>query len=314
MSQRKKNIRLLIIWMILVVTTVLVYFAGGPSDRLSIPRDLFALQNVSAIDQVQLVSTSQQNTLEFSGGGWTVNGRYKADPQRITVLFAILKQNKVRRRVAKNRTAEVDSLMTVSGVEVRFLADKETRKAFSVTGNPDSGLSYFREEGGESYVVEIPGYRVNLAGIFELDENGWRDPLVFDLNWANLQEVNMLYPGREDSGFDVIFQDRHLSIRQLPQSDSTKLTDFMEDLSLLYVNDYLHQEELNNWQDQLRTTQATIIVTDVGGNDHTVEFFDTPGDNELIIGRIDSSGYALFDFGKVRKILRPRHFFEVREK
>ena len=312
MNQQKKNIRLLITWLVLLAITAFVYFDGGPGDRVTVPRDLFAMADPSAIDRVQLSSKTINNNLVYANATWNINGKYKADPQRITVLFAILKQNKVRRKVAKNKGAYVDSLMAVQGVEVVFFKGDDPVKSFWVTSSEDGTLSYFKKDKGENYVVEIPGYRVNLAGIFELDENGWRDPRVFDVNWANLQEVNMIFPDQAQRQFDVTYDGRSLEVQQLAQSDTAKLADLLDDLSLLYVNDYLNEKEIEDNPGLSAPTKATVIVRDVTGNAYTVAFFEPLGDQQEILGRIDSADYAVFDFNKIRKILRPKNYFELK--
>ena len=313
MSQQKKNIRLLITWLLLVAVTSFVYFSQGPSERVNVPRDLFSLTDPSVIDRIRLSSATAENTLKYSNTVWKVNDLYKADPQRVTVLFAILKQNRTRRKVAKNRQGTVDSLMASNGIDVVFYRGAEEVKKFRVASSEDGNLSYFQQRPGENYVVEIPGYRVNLAGIFELDENGWRDPLVFDINWANLQEVNLSYPGRAAGQFDVIYDGRSLQIRQLAEADTAKLTELLDKISLLHAREYLDAEEIEEYPGYPAPTQAIVTVRDITGNFYTVEFFEQGTDQQEILGRIDSTGYAVFEFNQVRRILRPKRYFEVKE-
>lgn len=313
MSQQKKNIRLLITWLLLLAATSFIYFSQGPSERVNVPRGLFAIADPSIIDRVGLASAKAENTLKFSNNVWNVNELYKADPQRVTVLFAILKQNRVRRRVAKSRQGTVDSLMALTGVDVIFYRGSKEVKKFRVAGSEDGSLSYFRQRPGENYVVEIPGYRVNLAGIFELDENGWRDPLVFDMNWTNLQEVNMLYPGRGASQFDVTYDGRSLQLQQLAEADTAKLTELLDNISRLHVREYLDPGDVEKHPGFTAPVQATIVVRDIIGNFYTVEFFGQETEQQEILGRIDSTGYAVFEFNQVRRILRPKRYFEVKE-
>ncbi|MEO0554414.1 MAG: hypothetical protein AAF149_14500 [Bacteroidota bacterium] len=306
MSQRKKNIRLILVWLVLVLVTALVLLTRGDRNRINVARDLFAVEDVSKVDQVVITTPDQENDLRFLNGIWTLNNKYKADPQRVTVLFAILKQNKIRRKAASRKIASLDSAKQGGGISVKFLSTGRVVKGFDIIDL--DGLTYFND-GGESYVVEIPGYRVDLGGIFKLDEGGWRNPLVFDLNWANLQEVNMIFPERPKDQFDVVYRRRYYTIKQLETADSTKLTDFLDNVSLLYVNDYLDKDELANYKIDIRSPKASIIVSDVGGNKHSLTIYNEQEGSNTVLGEIDSTDYALFDFNMIRKALRPKQYF-----
>ena len=89
--QRRKNIKLLSIICILVVVLTVLSFTGGKRDRLDIPRDHFVIENTQEINKVTFQSKQTSTELGFTGLDWQVNAEYKADPQRITVLFSILK-------------------------------------------------------------------------------------------------------------------------------------------------------------------------------------------------------------------------------
>ncbi|MEM8565690.1 MAG: hypothetical protein AAGF85_04475 [Bacteroidota bacterium] len=305
MKQRSKNIKLGIVWLVLVIITVCVITFQADNDRINVAKDLFAVGNVTLIDEV-ILAGKEVNLLEFTNGTWILNKSHKADPQRVTVLFAILKQNRIRRKVANRLVAVVDNAFSEKGVDVQFLAGEQLIKEFKVVGL--DGLTYFND-GTESYVVEIPGYRVDLAGIFELDNGGWRNPLVFDINWANLKEVNMIFPSRPDEQFDVIYKRRYYTIRDSQSVDSTKLTDFLDNVSLMYVKDYLSNEEaLDNGLDS-SSPQASIVVSDVGANQYTLTIYNSINEEDEVIGLIDSTNYAIFDFNMIRKVLRPKKYF-----
>ncbi|TRX52003.1 DUF4340 domain-containing protein [Fulvivirga sp. M361] len=310
MTQKQKNIRLLATWIVLLVVTVSIYLLDSSQDRLTVSRDLFAMNDPSGINKVVLSSPKERNVLVFGGNQWQLNGRYTADPQRVTVLFAILKQNKVRRMVARNKEDEIDSLMQAAGVNVKFLQGENVLKQFDVVSSKDGSLTYF-SQGKERYVVEIPGYRVNLGGIFSLDQNGWRNPLVFDVSWSNLQEVKVIYPQEEQNSFDIVYDNHYYAIQQLSRTDSVKLTDFLDDVSLLLVEDYLRSEELEGNVSGLPL--ATLLVNTLGDITHSVEFLRGGTNDDKIIGRIDSLDYALFDYESVRKLLRPKRYFMPEE-
>ena len=89
--QEKKNIRLLISLGILVVSTVIVYFFTSGTNTLAVDKALFKVENLKAIDKVELTSVSEKIELKFNGARWRVNDQL-ADVDMVDVLFATLQQ------------------------------------------------------------------------------------------------------------------------------------------------------------------------------------------------------------------------------
>lgn len=305
--QRKKNIRLIAILASLVVVLFSLSFFDQKKERLDVPRGMFSVENTIEINAVQFSVNNILNKLEFKNQEWSVNQKFPADRQRVTVLFSVLKQVKVRKKVAKLEQPLVDSLLQSNGVEVQFYNGDQLEKEFLVTGDKENNITYF-SDGNDAYIVQIPGYNVYIADIFGLDENGWRDPLVVNMDWINLSSVDMIYFEKPQEAFKVNFIDRNFVIEGINQPDSVKVGNFLDDVSTLYVNDYLFDNELSDYESYLTKRQATVVVTDVGQNNYSIEFFDKI-DNNQIIARIDSVQYALIDYRKAKKILRPKSFF-----
>ena len=306
MNQRQKNIRLLIILGVLLVVTTVMIISAGTSDGLDIPRGMFAYAETENVDQVVV----GDDTLQFNGTYWLVNGEYKADPQRVEVLFAIARQVQVRRKASAAQLDSLNRTMDDQGVEVILSASGEIVKQYRVWGDELRGMTWFRETGDTTpYLVEIPGYRSYLGGIYALDENSWRYPIVLDINWQNLQGVTVSYPGRQEASFEVAYMDGFYGVRGLPETDSSRLTDFLDNLSLLYVNDYLYPDEIRQFDSLFTIQEAHIVVEDVGKNQYVVDIFGrVPGRDEILV-RIDSTDIGLSDFGKVKTLLKPRPFF-----
>jgi len=79
------------------------------------------------------------------------------------------------------------------------------------------------------------------------------------------------------------------------------------------VNDYLFPEEANAYDTLSDQLTARITVRDVGDNRYMMEVLEPlPGEKEILV-RLDSATYALADFNTLRKILRPRRYFQKKE-
>ena len=299
-SQRKKNIRLMITLAIMIALTIVTAMLLEPADQLDVDRDLFKVIETDKIDQVMIDDV----VLTYGDNLWVVNNQNKADPQRIKVLFAILQQVKVRRKVSARQR---DTIKAGQPKEIALLDHGEVLRKIYVWGNAESGLTYMSDGDNDLYLVEIPGYRSYLAGIFQLDANEWRYPIVFDINWSNLARVQVDYPGPKDNALQIMFDNNTLILEGV-KSDSSKLEDYVNDISLLYVNDYLTQAEVDSMANS--TVRATFTISDIAGNQYYLEVYNQQGSEYLV--RIDSLEYALMDATLVKRVTKPRAYFTMK--
>ena len=311
--QKKKNIHLIVVLTVLIVVTVITYFIQNSDSNSSIDKTLFVYENTNAVDHATIESQDATVDLSFANNQWTVNEKYKADPQRISVLFAILKQVSVRRKIAKSQEEEISAHFNSKGVTVSLFEQGQNVKQFQVLGEEDKGLSYMANSADdEKYLVEIPGYKSYLAGLFQLDANGWRNPLVFDINWANLVSVQADYVDKEVRNFAISFDNRDYGIDGM-EADSLKLTDFLDDVSLLYVNDYLSNDEVAPYQEIINIPKAQITIKDVGRNSYSLTIFDKVKSGDYLV-LIDSVDYALVQENLINGVTKPKQYFRVNQR
>ena len=150
------------------------------------------------MSQVTLQSDAVTISLEFNGGRWSVNEKYSADPAMIEVLFATLQQAEPKRPLAVSQSDSIASHLRKEGVKVSLLSNGSLVKTFFAGGNTARNQAYFLGEDEKvPYLMNIPGYRVYVSGIFELDESGWREKRVFAFNWRNFQQLEASFPKRK---------------------------------------------------------------------------------------------------------------------
>lgn len=312
--QEKRNKKLVVLLLTLIAIVVVLYVVKDETDKIDIDREVFAYDDPSQIDRVRIDLEEEVVELNFDGTRWLVNNEFKADPQRVKVLFAVLKQVRARRAAARQQQDSLQSMMSTNGQSVLFFSNGQKLHEFEVMGNADKGLTFMSQPQEDIYIAEIPGYRSYLAGIFEVDKQGWRDPLVFDINWRNIQSVRMIYPNQSENSFDVSFNDGEYKISQLQKTDTTKLFNLLDEVSRLYVNDYLKESEVEGYALQKDTTIATIALIDVGGNFNTLEIMgEIDGQNTHLVKK-DSSDFGLISSEMLRTALRPRGFFKPSQK
>lgn len=308
MSHQEKYNRNLLVSLLVLVVISLAYIGFSKRDRSVVDTDTFQLADFTTINEVTLARGEQKTTLNFDGIRWNVNGEL-ADRNLIDVLFATLQQAKPVRPVATNVLDSVNQALQSSAVRVSLRSEEHDVLTFFAGGNSRKSEAYFQKEGErEVYVMVIPGYRVYVSGIFELDKQGWKDRHVFQLNWRNFQSLQATFPESAKDDFKVSFIDNFFSIEGMSAIDTTKLNDYLDAVSLLTVDEYVDDQ---GTRVHLQGTPAllNILVSDIGGNSFTLDVYSTGPISGKVYGLINQSQLAYFDRKRLEAILKPRHSF-----
>lgn len=309
--QEKKNKRLAILFCALTSMTVIVYYLSVNAGHVEVDKNLFRNYDLKAINQVVLESRKGRVELKFNGAKWEVNNQFDADPTMIEVLFATLQQAVPKRPLASSIQDSISNALRQNGVKVSVIAAGKTESTFYAGGNEEKTQAYFCTENGErkSYLVTIPGYRVYVSGIFELPEKDWKNKYVFGFNWRNFQKLETSFPQKPSGNFQIALHENYFSVQGLTAVDTAKLNDYLDDVSLLTVDEYIDHP---TFADSLSKPSPVMVITinDIGQRVYTLELYSRPAGQELVPGLINGVQWAFFDPEKVRNIYKTRSFFE----
>lgn len=296
--------------MVLSAVTV-VYYWYIHRDRAVVAADTFRVEDLTTINKVVLEGKHQTVELTFDGIRWMANG-VLADRNLIDVLFATLQQAQPLRPVAKILQDSIVQLVQQEGVKVSLYADDNRELMFWAGGNLRKSQAYFVKEGEGAYLMTIPGYRVYVSGIFELEKGGWKDKHVFQLNWRNFTGLSVQFPEQESNNYSIRFTDNFFAVEGLTATDTTKLNDFLDAISLLTVNDYPENAAL---LDSLTTIKPQWIFTafDVASKQYILALYGKEEIPGRVIGIINGSQLAYFDKNKLDAILLKRDYFIRKE-
>lgn len=306
--QEKNNKRRFIVLVVLVIASLAVFWLLQPERTLQVDQDIFLVDDLASIDKIELASDTGVITLYYDGTRWRVNDQYHADGDMINVLFATLQQARPKRPVGNLKQDSISRHVMETGVKVSLFHDGNLRKQFFAGGNPAKTQAYFsKPHSGEVYVMTIPGYRVYVSGIFELNEGGWRDKFVFGFNWRNFKSLEVRFPESPSENFTVSMQTDYFGIQSLPEADTARLNTFLDNVSLLTVDEYIYVPGL---RDSLLNIVPSVqfLVTDIGNRTHRLRLFTS--ENEMnVFGIIQDSQPAIFSRRKIQPLLRPKSFF-----
>ncbi len=295
----------MIVFAALIVAIVVTFAFTRQDTGFAVQKDLYRHANLREVDQVVMKSPSGEVDLKFVENRWRVNGSFPADRNLIEVLFATLQQVEVKRPVARSMNDSIATHLRDNGVLVSLRDDDQPELEFFAGGNPARTLAYFVEKNGSTpHVVVIPGYRVYVSGIFELPAIQWREKLIFDINWTNFRDLAAEF--RNPQGNFVVELNKNTAvIKGVAEPDTARLNTFLDDLSLLTVDQYV---ETTSSLDSLAGTEphASYAITDIGGRTYRLRVYTL--DNQFI-GVIGDDVFAILARERIVPLLRPKEFF-----
>lgn len=304
--QKQKNITLTITLGILLAITAGVYWYGARSAT-PINKARFQVKAPKEIDHVTFTSPLDTVQLDFDGARWRVNDSLRADRQMVDVLFATLQQAEAKRPVASSLRDSVAQWLQAHGVRVVLYAGESRVQEILAGGNAAKTEAWFMSPDDQvPYVMTIPGYRVYVSGILELDTYGWRDKYVFGFNWRNFNALRAEFPNAADNYVIRMDAKNHtVSVAGMAAVDTARLNTFLDDVSLLRVDQYSHMATDSL---QAHDRVMTLIVEDVGNRQYTLALYG-PTAGATSPGVVGGTQPAIFESSKIRKIIRPRSYF-----
>lgn len=311
MSGTEKRNRYLLISLLVLSIATLGYYWYAQRDRSVVNNALFQVDRLDEVDQVVLTRGSDEVVLKFDGTRWLVNNEL-ADRNLIDVLFATLQQAQPLRPLAQAQQDSIKQKLQAEAVQVHVLAGEEVLKTFVAGGNTRKTQAYFFQPNEDVYLMTIPGYRVYVSGIFELDKNGWKDKHAFQINWRNFQSLSASFPQSPADDFKVSFKDGFFGVEELPATDTTRLNDYLDAVSFLTVDSYISNKAI---LDSLGSASPalTISLRDVANRSFVLSLYPDPRDPSNITGIIDSTQLAWFDRRALDGILKTRSHFAAQK-
>ena len=304
-----KNYKLMLMLGGLLVVSLALRFSGNKRPSSGFRVDLFSVSDTAAVQSI-LLKNGEIEIARTAQNSWKVNDQYGLDPSLKTVLLAVLNQVTIKRPVSKIQQEEIATAL--SGGTRASVTSEGGNLAFYAGGNPARTQSYFMLEGTDQpYIVEIPGYRNYISGLFELTELQWRDRRLFNTHWRSLQSLKVSYPDKPSNNLHIYFEDEFFKIEGLNAMDTTALMTYLEPFQYFEANEFI-APGFSPLYDSLSKTQplAVIELNEINADNNQVLsiFPKLEMDNYLLTANKDGE-LSLVDFGRVRGLLVRRGDF-----
>jgi hypothetical protein len=306
MKQETRNKFLLISLVVLSAALGLTLFLKSSRRTGTVDPDTYRHADLKKIDRVLMESPKGKVVLEYNNNSWRVNNDVPADRNLVEVLFATLKQAEPKRPVASSMQDSLKNVLTSRGVKVSLFSGDVLEESFYAGGNTEKTVAYFMKPQQEANVVTIPGYRVYVSGIFELAAANWREKLVFDFNWRNFKNLQATFLN-EKGNFEVTVNKNMAAITGINEPDTARLNTFLDQLSLLTVEQYLDDQAL---QDSLEKIDpiAKFTIEDIARRTYDLKVFNRGKQFFALV----KGNVAILDERRIIPLLKPKEFFVKR--
>ncbi len=295
---------------VLIMFSAALFFLTREDERPEIDQNYFAIGDTEEINHIRLTSSTDTVDLAFDGSQWRVNGKWQADIQMIKVLMATLRQAVPHRPVALAQKDTVKKQLARTGTRVFIEEGEGPPISFMAGGSVNKNESWFLKEGDDQpYVMIIPGYRVYVAGILQMDASGWRNKRIFDFNWRNFKTLTSTYPQEPAAGFSIEMKQRYFGIVGMQQVDTTKLNDYLDAVSLLMAKRFLDSKLPGVEQLLTKTPLARVEIKDIADRTYSLELFLPEDADRVVYGRTSDGQIVAFEREEISSIVRRRTYF-----
>ncbi len=296
----------------MAIFLIILILLGNSSDKIAVDKNLFKVADQTKIDRVVLKKSTEQIELRFDGAKWMVNNSFEADRQMIQVFFATLLQAEPRRPVAQRLRDSIHQQINTIGVDVKLFEGETLRKNFVVGGNDRKSETYYElADEPAPYLITIPGYRVYVAAIFELNSYDWRDKRIFNFNWQNFKRLTASFAGNDKESFAISFQNKFFGLEGNPKADTTKLNDYLDAVSLLQSARYLPVGESAAYDSMLVTKPYySIEVSDIANRTYRLDLFPQIKQDRAVLGKLVDGQALLISREDLMRLDRKKSHFE----
>lgn len=283
------------ILLILVIAAAAVYFlvVKKPWSNFKSERKDFAIDDTASITRMFFADKKNNFVLleKDENGQWWVNGQFKADPSKVNLILATMKQVEVRNPLNETEYNGIIATLASVGIKAEFYSGKKNIKTIYVGLNsPDNTGTYMMVENSTvPFVTHIPGFVGYLTPRFSVFPIRWKAKDIFTYNMDEIKQIKVQYPLRPDKSFIVSKQKDEIRVNAYnPKTNETgnllaANTNFAKyyvaAFSSLYCEGYLDQYD-KKFVDSLSslTPYSIIEVTDAKDQTRQLKVFFKPTD------------------------------------
>jgi hypothetical protein len=281
-----------------------VYYFSNTKGTLNLRKADFSIKNPEDVTAIKLFTSEVEVLLTKNADYWELNNNYRARTKTVFEFLRVLSTIDVHSPVSKTEKEQVASILKAEGIIVEVYKGKRAIKRFYVSKpSMNKEKTYMMmTRSDQPYIVRIPLYKGNIADLFTVNENLWRDRTLFDYQPQNMKEISVSYLENPEKSFLAInYSDGSFSLKET-NSDSYVESFNIEKLSRYFT--YFQNIWFESIAVDLKPTEidslmnsspfVIIKVKDINGNINKLSIY-----KKLATNQFDEFGKKIeFDFNR----------------
>ncbi len=316
MDQSKKNITLLVLLGMLVLSSIVLGLTDETSINTIEDKEIFSIQDTSKVDLISIKSKTESIQLKKVERQWILNEQYKTEQNIIKVLLSILKDVEVVRRVPKNQAEDISNHIVDNGFLIEISGNGKLIHSLYASGNDNKTVSYMMSlDLNDPMIVKIPGYESYVAGIFEIPVNDWRDRLLLSTNWRSLQNLQIDYTEYPEFNVNIKFEFDFLNVEGITNLDTARMMSFIDEFNYLQTDRYLEKGQYERYDSLFQTpSTVTLSIEDINSkNSKTIYFFPLLSEDPMMLGYVkEDEQMVLFEANRIQSLFAVKDDFEAK--
>jgi Domain of unknown function (DUF4340) len=299
----KTNLKYILVLVGLLIFAGLYYFSNT-KGTLNLKKANFSIENPEDVTEIKLIASDVEVLLSRNSDHWELNNNYRARTKTVFEFLRVLSSIDVHSPVSKMEMDQVASILKAEGIIVEVYKGKRVVKRFYVSKPSMSKEKTYMmmTRAGQPYIVRIPLFKGNLADLFTLNENLWRDRTLFDYQAQNIKEITVSYSENPEKSFLATnYGDGTFSLKET-NSDSYVENFDVEKLSRYFT--YFQNIWFESMATDLKQTETSSVwsslpfviieVEDIKGQVNKLRIYKKTAANEF-----DEFGKKIeFDFNR----------------
>ncbi|MBY0426689.1 MAG: DUF4340 domain-containing protein, partial [Cytophagales bacterium] len=239
-------------------------------------------------------------------------------------FFILLNQLKVQREASKAIVDSLKSALPDKGFEINVYGAGKALKSYYFGGYAaDKSGNYALLKGTEQpYIVALPGYELDLSGVFNISVSEWKNRYLFSSSLRSIKKIQIDYPKQPTASYGIVYASKNFKIEGVNKTDSSYLGDYLSMYSRIKVSKFVDTLGAGFKDSLMKSTPDFVLsLVDIDtAKSNTVKCYfilpkgGMPNKNTLLYGFIPKRNeVALVKWKNFQYLAVPKSEFEKKE-
>jgi hypothetical protein len=284
----------------------------------------FAVEEGAEISLIEFAQGREKLSLEKNNDDiWTVNGNYEARVNGITFIEKILTGLEIKSTVSEEIFTQEIIAKNIEPIKVRVFSGNKTIGGFLVykTRSNVYGNIMKMTPKSKPFIVNVPGYDIDIGSAFTLNENYWRPYTLFSSLPAEITKVELINGADSLASYRIVnnFQENIVDIKPTTYSkpDTALIKRYLTYFSMVPFESWA----LNIPPEQIveitgRRYIFKLTVNENNGTTTVVTFWPMEVDGKLDTDRLwarinDNNNLVIVKYFDIDPVIKKRSYFFV---